>query len=198
MDNNCNGVDDDGAASALCPPTAAVLATRCSAGSCGITSCVTNSYDLNGVYADGCECMDDSAASSCGAALTLGSVSSGGRVSHVGNLIPARDDWFRVDFPGSSRPGSGTPRIRIISLASGPNPFRIDVRRTCSTRFSCGSGGTADSETEFSFADNASTPGANQWSSHSTSWPTTAYMRVFRTSSAASCSATGYRLEVSR
>ncbi len=197
-DNNCNGTPDDGPTFTLCPATASVTGTVCSMGSCGITSCSANAYDLNGIYADGCECMDDAAAHSCGAALNMGAVSRGGRVTHTGNLIPGDDDWFRVSFPQSGRPGAGTPRIRISGLASGPNPFRIEVQRSCGTRYSCGSGGSADSETEFSFVDNASTPGVNQWSTTRTSWPSTAYVRVFRTSAAANCANAAYRLEVTR
>ncbi len=55
LDNDCNQAVDDGAALNLCPPTANVVSTICTAGACAIEQCVLGFEDTNGVYTDGCE-----------------------------------------------------------------------------------------------------------------------------------------------
>ncbi len=55
LDNDCNGVVDDAPVANMCPPTANVATTTCSAGGCAVLTCQPGWYDRNGIYADGCE-----------------------------------------------------------------------------------------------------------------------------------------------
>tara|TARA_B110000495_G_scaffold153744_1_gene136859 strand:- start:1571 stop:1849 length:279 start_codon:yes stop_codon:yes gene_type:complete len=90
---------------------------------------------VNGTYSDVCECSEDSYGSihTCAAARDLGDISAGGSTSASGRIILGSgtdDDWFRVDFLASGRPGGGTPTIQI-TRASASN-FSLQVSSNCS------------------------------------------------------------------
>ena len=55
LDNDCDGQVDEGDPAFLCPPTANVVSTTCTAGSCQITACAAGYLDSDGIYSNGCE-----------------------------------------------------------------------------------------------------------------------------------------------
>ena len=81
LDDNCDGIADDGAAAVLCPAPAGVAVTSCGGGAgCAISSCSPNRGNCDGVYANGCE-IDTSSNNThcggCGSACATGSCASG-------------------------------------------------------------------------------------------------------------------------
>ncbi|MEM9190277.1 MAG: putative metal-binding motif-containing protein [Myxococcota bacterium] len=197
IDQNCNGVADDGPPSSLCPPPGGAATVACTAGSCRIDSCMGGTFDVDGVYTNGCECADDTSGPNCGAPLNLGPVTSGS-VAHSGALMPGQTDWFRVSFPFSGRPGGGTPRITVAPMAT----FRLDVRSTCSAsnRIRCSVEMTDSVNiTDFEFTDNASIPGPRRFSGmHTDPWPEDVFFQVTRTAPAMVCGETAYTVTVTR
>lgn len=190
IDESCTGTPDDDAGLSMCPATSGVTNTACPNAACVITSCTGNLYDVDGIYSNGCECSDIvTTAGTCGNYISLGSVGSGGLTqSNVGN-IPAPGagyDWYRVQFPESSRPGAGTPNISL-SLNDGGH-YAFDLFRSCS------SGAICSNVTTFSFADNADPNGG--YNTNNTPWPSTIYIRVKRATSGQTCG--NYRLTVTR
>jgi len=176
-----------------------VASYGCSGSTCTIASCSAGLYDVNGTYSDGCECSEDSYGSihTCATARDLGDISSGGSTTVSGRIIPGSatdDDWFRVDFPASGRPGGGRPTIALTG-ASASN-FSLQVASNCSGgSLACGDGGILTSLQEYEFTDNVVGSG---WTVNGTSWPSTVYFRVTRNSTATSCSAAAYTVSITR
>src|SRR5690606_2483252 len=116
-----------------------------------------------------------------------------------GRVVPfagASEDWYTINFPLSGTRGTtnqGNPQIR---LASGSN-FVLDVYSMCGAAPSCGSG-TNTAISQYGFIDNQSTAGVNQWTSHTTSWPSTIVFRVRRTSPPTTCAQGAYTVTISR
>jgi hypothetical protein len=91
--------------------------------------------------------------------------------------------------------GGGTP---TISFAVNTNEIYVfDVLPDCvgGTAPACDEGGLAMGVTDWSFVDNQSSAGAGQWSTRNQPWPTTVYVRIYRTNGAG-CE--DYQLLVSR
>jgi len=145
-------------------------------------------------------CVDDHAGASCAMAHPLGTVAVGAMAMSDVAVIPMAggEDWYSVTFTPLSSPmmfGGGTPRIRF-SMNEG-DAFRLDVSTACGAAATCGMGApTATALTEYSFTDDQSMPGDNQWSSRMNAWPTTLHIRVRRTTPGASCA--HYVVAVSR
>ena len=203
IDEDCGGDgDNDNVNGAYCPATSQVGSsggapnTYCSGAQCWIDSngCNSNYYDIDGVYANGCECGDDGYSGTCSGAATgssnLGAVTAGQSPIVVTGRLPAggsQDDWFRVNFSTGSRPGAGVPTIDFLSNPGGN--YRMDIR------YSCGSN-VCTNRTSWSFRDNQATAGANQWNWNPTGWPTQVYVRVYRVNGGQNC--TDYQLRISR
>lgn len=170
----------------------------CSGGTCRVSTCDARFFDVNGADSDGCECADDAYAASCAAATSVGSVDPGSGVSRTGKIgSSAGSDWFVVRFTPASGAGGGAPRIRFT--VNEGDAFRFDVTGVCSgteTLGSCGDGGGLTRLTEYDFTDNASIPGANQYTSRTAAWPTTVLVRVYRINGGLSCA--NYTIEFAR
>lgn len=205
IDDNCNGSVDDGPPSTLCPPPGGgVAVTACLAGGmCTISSCTPGFYDVNGTYADGCECVDTGGAATCGMAINLGSLGPGtSTTSPLGTIpLPGLDDWFRVQFPPLNMPnlaGVGTPRI-VFSTNDG-GAYRFEVQSDgCAGVLPCGGGaGSATALDDWSMTDNAGDTGGGltDYSTRATAWPAQVYVRVYRRTPGTSCAR--YQLSITR
>ena len=199
LDDNCNGTPDDGPGASLCAAVPNASTYSCSAATCSFT-CVTGYYDVDGSYANGCECQDDAHGNVCSGASSLGSFPFGSApMSVAGRIVPAgEEDWFSINFPpaASRGPSQGNPQIRLTG--AGASNFVLDVFSMCGTSASCGSGGNT-AISHYSFLDDQSTAGVRQWSGpHSTPWPSTIVFRVRRLTAPTSCAAGAYTLTISR
>ena len=186
IDEDCNGVLDDGDPAFMCAPTSMVATTQCSSATCLVATCTAGWYDVDGIYSNGCE-TEDLVTNSCASAISLGSVGSGGvSQSAVANIPGSGSDWYVVTFAQSGRPGVGTPTI-AFSQNDG-NEYKMNLRYSCST------GNVCADRTQWSFADNTGSAG---YSVNNVAWPTTVYVQVVRSGGNAQSTA-DYRLQVTR
>lgn len=200
IDEDCNGTpDNDNVNGAYCPATTQVSSTGgspdtyCSGALCFISGCNSTYYDIDGIYSNGCECGDDGYSGSCSGANSgssnLGAVSPGGQIVVTGRL-PAggsQDDWFRVNFSTSGRPGGGSPTIDFLSNPGGN--YKFDIRYSCGTN-------VCTNRTQWSFVDNHATGSPNDYTNNNVAWPTQVYVRVYRTNGGQNC--TDYQLRITR
>jgi len=205
VDDDCNGTTDEGAPEVLCPPTPEAADVLCEAGACTIDGCDPLYHDIDGSFLNGCECREDAYAGNhvCGDAVDLGSIATGGAMTLTGRLFAEpgiEEDWYRVSFPASSRPGGGTPTIRF----GGPAPpgFLLDLHRGgCSGGLlTCGSGAPAADVHDYTFTDNQSDVGRG-YRTNLTAWPTTVFFRVIRAPSApavVACIDAEYTISIAR
>ena len=195
---NCDAIDSNGCETPLttltncgscgssCAPAHATGA--CGTGTCAIGSCspATTYFDVNMSVADGCECMDDPASSTCPGG-NIGNVALGATLTQSG-LIPAvgGSDWYTATFTTT---GVGTP---TIAFTSNPGTvFRFDVFvGTCSTGSLCSGAEVPNGLTTWSW--NNSFNGSTQ----PDPWPATVYIHVTRMGASQSCA--GYTLQLTR
>jgi hypothetical protein len=186
MDDDCDGTPDDGSGASLCPAAPNAANYACSSATCSLM-CQSTWYDVDGTYSNGCECHDtDSGSTSCTTATGIGTVGSAMTLS--GTLVTTVEgaDWFSVNFPIVSRGPTlnGTPRIAV---SSGTVVLDVYIG-SCSESASCGTeGGTASGTVTYSFTDDQSSPGAEQWSMNLTQWPRTAIFAVRPAPGASGC-----------
>jgi hypothetical protein len=210
LDDNCDGLVDNAAITQLCPNnpvTSHVMTVVCNGGmGCGISMCVAGWYDVDGMYANGCECQDDNNAQACGSAVNI-NVATAGMATVTGKVVPANvpaspdyGDWFNLTFPpaAGSAPGGGTP---TVSISPADGTFLFEIRASCTAGappLGCGPGGppSATGLLTWDFTDNAATPGPNAWTSRAVPWPSPVYIRVYRTTPGLSCA--GYTLTITR
>ena len=201
----CNGADDDcdsrideGTSTSLCPSAPFVETYVCSGtGTCAIGSCVSGRHDLNTVYSDGCECLDDAYGNACAALTSLGNMSPGSSMAVNGVIVPdGEEDWFTVNFPNTARgPGEGNPQIRLTGTTA--SNFVLDFFTSCGSSMSCGSG-TGTAVGAFSFVDDQSSGLRAYTGPHSVPWPTTVVFRVRRVITTTSCADASYTVTLSR
>jgi hypothetical protein len=198
VDDDCDGQADNAPQDELCPPGFGVDEAVCAPGppaTCELAACADGFWAFDSDYANGCECEDDDGAPDCGGAFDLGSLAPGDSFQHVGRLPdPSADDWFRVQFPATGRPGGGTPSIELIS-----NPGRdyvLDLQPDCSAApFGCGDTGDVSVDLEaWSMVDDVSDPLG--FTANAEAWPETVVFRVVRESATLYCDE--YVLEVRR
>jgi hypothetical protein len=165
-----------------------------------VTGCVPGRSDGDGQLANGCECLDDGVGGDCGAAASLGEVGVGGSIT--GPLAQVRNqgegDWYVVSFSptGPGTYGGGTPSISFALNTNSAYLFDVVTPDCGSGAQSCGSGGSATAVAAWSFVDDQSTAGVNQWSTRDQTWPSPAYVRVYRAAAGSACD--DYQLTVTR
>jgi hypothetical protein len=196
VDDDCNGTPDNGAGSDLCPAAPFAASYACTAGTCSF-SCVNGRFDLNQIYADGCECADDSYGNSCSSPTLLPAQSAGSSATYSGVIVPdGESDWFSVSFPNTGRgPAQGAPKVAL----TGPNAsnFQLDFFSNCSTSAYCQSGAPTGIAV-WQFIDNQSLGTTAYSGPHTVPWPGTLLFRVHRVVSVATCAAASYTVTVSR
>jgi len=86
-------------------------------GTCEILTCVAGSgcYDVDGQYADGCECCNDANSKSCSTATPVSAGAVGNSINVTGTLPVsglAGGDWFAVQF--------NTAATAVLNIAYHP------------------------------------------------------------------------------
>jgi hypothetical protein len=201
----CDIADNCTGASAACPADAffpngtampacvgPVNATvfDCQSTTCHITTCSATWYDIDSSYPDGCECQDDGSSQVCGSATSLGSVAIGGTAAYSGHIMPGQEDYFFVDFPSGGRPFGGTPTVTVTGGA-----MLMDITPDCVANTSCpDNGGNSHGITGFNQVDNQSVG----YTVNGVPFYTRLYIGVRRTSTAGTCGAAAYTVNVSR
>ena len=143
--------------------------------------------------------MDEGHGDMCERATDLGSLMEGGMMMAEPGVLPATgdEDWFRIDFPANpamSTPGGGMPAIDFAM--NGGDAFRFEVRSTCTNTLGCGDGTSARDMDSWSFVDDQSMEGEEQWSTRDVPWPDAAVIRVYRPVGVGDCQR--YQLRVTR
>jgi hypothetical protein len=151
-------------------------------------------------------CDDDTHGDACESATDLGSLAEGEMMMPEPGVLPMTgdEDWFRVDFPlammsmdpdaGAGSPGGGMPSIEL-AMNEG-DAFRFEVRGTCSTTLGCGDGMSARDVDAWSFVDDQSIEGEEQYTTRDVPWPESAVIRVYRPVGTGDCQR--YQLRVTR
>lgn len=203
-DDDCDGTPDDGSGSALCgsPPQASSVSCLSGPSRCAINMCNSGFANIDGDFDNGCECSVNTGGLSCAVAANLGSLSPGGAMSVTGAVPPGEERWFTVTFaPGARMPGGGRPRIQLTGPSAASHTLLIAT--TCNTADTTvcsveGSAARSSATNNWEFFDDQAMPGAGQWSSHTTPWPTNVFIRVTRLTPAMNCADAGFTLSVSR
>ncbi len=149
---------------------------------------------------NGCECPVDNVSSNCNLPTDLGALQPGeSKVGVVGN-VPQEGaiDWYKVAFPNVGRPGMGTPAISFAINEGEAFVFDVVTGQCAAAGATCSSGGSSGQAialTDWSFVDNDPLCCAPPNDSM-VPWPNEVYLRVYRTSGGASC--TAYQLQVAR
>jgi hypothetical protein len=181
---------------AQCPLTANTTATDCSGpgGVCQIASCNSTCFNIDGEYADGCECCEDSNLS-CAAALALGTLGVGSSSNAGGHLPGSEADWYIVTFTGNTSTAYH-PKVAL----TGDLGMVFDMYANCSNGpMACGDGGNCVGKTTWEVAYQATDPANPAGETWSPVPPVgtngTVYIKVYRAAGAATCNA--YTLTIS-
>lgn len=157
--NTTNNISNCGACGNACTNTANVTATTCSASACAVTLCNGGYYDIDGSYADGCECATAGTSAACAAPTALGALTVGQSAAYTGNLVPAgQEAWLVVTFT-SNLNYSYHPSV---SLTAGASEFKFDLLTNCTgtPAGSCGNeGGSSTGVTSWETVYTGGDPG---------------------------------------
>jgi hypothetical protein len=183
LDNDCDGANDEATALAMCGGVAGGT-PGCSAGNCVVAACNPNRLDINGNFPDGCECTDIEAApaqlNACGdnGTQTMGAntaVSWDSKLSYAGEF-----EFYRVQFQAV---GGQQAKIDFVNNPGGVFRLQVLSGNCNSATTSCDdSGGSANSETSYTFADTC--PPATSCETRDVAWPADIRVKVFRTNAA--------------
>lgn len=190
-----------------CPMEQNVGTYTCTNNTCGIGACTMGCFDLNNMFADGCECCNDSYGKQCSTPTSGGNLSVGGaKLSYSGTIPePTGGDWFNVTFTNTS----DTAFHALIDLTTNPNKeFVFDVVSGCSsgaTQLPCQDGGDCQAKVQWEVSymgpNPAADPNSKSPSGASNFQPIPAigsvYIHVYRANQAAAATCDGYTLEIS-
>jgi hypothetical protein len=149
LDNDCDGLVDDGSPAAMCPPGSNVVTTACVSGTCHITGCAVGYGDLDGVFENGCECPPDSfeGNNTCSTSVSLGDehddnpgddIVVTGRISFEGDL-----DYYRfraVDDNPTLPTDNFHVTIQFLSNPAGEFRYAVYKGPSCAVPEYDGSG----------------------------------------------------------
>jgi len=139
VDDDCNGLLDDGdTAAASCPDIPNATKGCNVGGTCGIAGCKKPLFDVNGDPKDGCECTADnnygSHGMTCQNTIDLGQLSDGGGASVIksGNVVPGEGgDWYSFIAYDSPDDNGACDQFDVrVKMTSNPgNQFAFDFYR---------------------------------------------------------------------
>jgi hypothetical protein len=92
-------------------------------------TCSGSYVDVDGVYSNGCECLDSGFGQSCNTATAVATVAVGGSATRNGNLPRNNEEnWFAVPFAYTDQP-SYHPKI-VLTAAAGTTML-MDIKQSC-------------------------------------------------------------------
>jgi hypothetical protein len=202
LDNDADFFIDEGSLLALCGEPAHGTA-RCNGMlGCVVESCEDRYYDIDGAFANGCECeleASEQGADACASAVDLGDFAdTNAAMDRLGNLIPAGDvDFYRlraVDTPDTS---CDTFHVRALLLDNPGDEYLLDVWRG-----GCGATPLCEGVTDMQWYTNFSAGGVGECPCGPTEVnhcndDTAEYIVGVRRADGKPVSCAGYRLELS-
>jgi len=185
------------------PPNTASVA--CNVDTCVIGACAANYLDSDQVYANGCECVNDTVSDTCVSPTDFGAIGMSTQTSATYSIMPVGDrDWFRGTLSMNVSTCAQRPRITLVD-PSGLLRMAVYDSQTCppSTGYACGATTSADSTgiTSWEFGHSAAcqdtgsidpTPATGTYSTI----PTAFLIEVFATGSSTAC--LPYQIEFTR
>ncbi len=139
IDDDCNGLIDDGpSAVASCPDIPNATKGCNPGGKCGIAGCKSPLFDVDGDPSNGCECVADNNygihGMTCQNYIDLGQLSDGGGSSVIksGNVMPGEGgDWYKFDAYDSPDDNGACDQFDVhVKMTSNPgNQFAFDFYR---------------------------------------------------------------------
>ncbi len=173
--SNCNGAQVDGCEINLqadvqncgvCGNNCAVTCsgntalTACTSGACGIQSCQSGYFNVDGLCSGGCECLASNVSQSCNTPASLGTLAVGAApITTSANLVPAGvEGWYTVTFTGNTNPAYH-PHVKLTVNPGGA--FKFDIRTNCAGgTMACGAeGGVSNGLTDWETFNGAGSPG---------------------------------------
>jgi hypothetical protein len=129
------------------PPQANSVA--CTTGSCTVSTCNGSYVDQNTTFSDGCECLTDSVANTCGGGTNLGTIYSGiitkPSATTYYNIVPTGDvDYFYGTWYIYSTSCNYRPRVELVDT-SGDLRMKVYNNSTCTTGYGCSTAETGNS-----------------------------------------------------
>ncbi len=210
LDDDCDGLTDldDEPASVLCPPVPNGTAD-CVGNACVVGGCDPDYTDVNGTFADGCECHGDpvpvTLGDQCGNAISLGALTDANAdlVTVTGNGAPAgREIWWSFNGVDDTDTNGDEYHVDVRFLTNPGNAYEMAVYRTgcgSSDQIATGETDAFDWYTDFPRTNNGCTqsapcgegncvpapapPGANTCSNDTAMF----YVRVRATTGLANC-----------
>lgn len=142
-DDDCNGVVDNLNPISACttqnPGAAFVSGWACTTGTCQITACTSDHFDINASVGDGCECNMSGYGGSCAAATSVSvplNTPLANPITRTGGIATADGSaWMRVSF---NKPTMGTQyHFRITLSDSHGTEFKMNILSTCTDFDTC-------------------------------------------------------------
>jgi hypothetical protein len=191
-----------------CPSVPNVATDACTVNKCSVASCVRGCYDLDMMFANGCECCDSVYGKTCATATAGGALTVGmtpltytGSIPEMGGS--SLGDWFSVTFSGESN----TAFHGLIQLTSGAGEFVFDIlQSSCSgAPMACGTeGGSCTGKTAWEESYVGPNPAGDPTSvspsgaSNFTAIPAvgTVFIHVYRANASAPPDCNAYKLSI--
>ncbi len=138
-DNNCNSIVDQSEVpvNVLCPNPAQTQATTCNGASgCAVATCNADYYNLDGNYANGCECQASpspaSTGNTCANAINVGTLAdvSATTVTRSGNApFSGRSLWYTFNATDDADTLGNEYHVAVRFLTNPGGAYRMDVYR---------------------------------------------------------------------
>jgi hypothetical protein len=198
LDNDCNGVVDNGNATTMCmqqyPAAANVASWACSGGNCEISSCQPGFVNANTSPADGCEgttCTSNPSPNTCAGPTASPALSTGSSsYTFTGQLVTANQEaWWAPSFTAPVPGSSFVPTIQLTLNQGGD--YRLDVFYGCALAYATcpaagaktgsGTGQNITDKWQMNFTNSVSCGVPNGACTNASSVPTNIKVRVTRT-----------------
>jgi len=166
------------------------MATACTSGVCGIGTCVAGWVNVDGTYADGCECQDDAYGKTCATVTSEGTVSLGQSINFSGVLpVAGEENWFEITFPDYNT----ATFHAVISIAGAGFLFNVYDPTCASTALACADGGSSTARTVWEVSETDTNSPIDTFPAVGTAG--VVYVEVYRGTGAPTC--TSYTLTIS-
>ncbi|MBW2262724.1 MAG: hypothetical protein JRG91_12180 [Deltaproteobacteria bacterium] len=200
VDDDCDGTTDDGSPTELCG-TIPHGTPACTGGTCVIDYCTSGYHDLDGVFGNGCECLEDTyepAGATCPTAIDLGVLldSAATFKTVTGNIAPGGDeDWYVITANDDADTTEDEFNLEAY-FVTNPGGLVMDIYKGgCGTAHMTGCDACFNWYTDFYDGTDGQAPCGLSTTNPCDDDSDDFYIRVRRASGAASCAS--YTLRIS-